>query len=67
MARTNAQKEEVVAATAFPESEERMEKPVEQIEAAKTEEVSDFLSKMKASTLIGASRPRKRIDDQDVN
>ena len=67
MARTNAQKADLAIGTALPDSEERLEKPAEQIETAKTEEVSDFLSKMKASTLIGASRPRKRIDDQDVN
>lgn len=34
---------------------------------APSHEVAEFLSKMKAATLIGASRPQKRIDDRDVN
>jgi hypothetical protein len=33
---------------------------------SKTEEVSDFLSKMQAATLIGASVPQNSVEDQDV-
>lgn len=32
-----------------------------------SEQIAQFLSKMKAATLIGVLRPQKRVDDQDVN
>jgi Flp pilus assembly protein TadB len=46
------------------EEEERHEEAVQ----TEAKEISQFLSKMKASTLIGASKQRKKIDsDYDKN